>query len=293
MCKAKKQKTYVIRIRKKWWSFEKKLPNWIRWYILKDYHCDRCPMCWSDWSEYTGDGDCGCYIFGDIREDGCRLLPPFRTLIGWPRKKRAEYAYAHQYDDMADWYEGYHRQEDVFHACIEQLLDGYLVAQRDFEGKMRIIERDHWSDGYGFGSHINNAYRAYEDAMYPSQYVSLKHDWKNVIARTKQELFSQPKPEDTAAIRQLWDARKKKFSECCLKMLEWYEVDKVLPSGMVVPVCKVDLLSRMSFGVLEAVQKYDREAHPVVEISLKDDWKRLLGRTWNEKAKVKIMPYFE
>ena len=75
----------------------------IAWYVYGHYHCDKCPMCWAEWS-YEGDGDCGCYIYGDLR-DSCRLLPPFRWLRGWHRKKRALYWEAHQYDGMAEWYQ--------------------------------------------------------------------------------------------------------------------------------------------------------------------------------------------
>lgn len=290
---ARKVKPYVTPMRKKWWAFKKKLPNWVRWYILKDYHCDKCPMCWSDYSEYTGDGDCGCHIFGDIREDGCRLIPPIRTLIGWPKKKRAEYAYSHQYDDMADWYETYYQREEAFRSCIKQLLDGFLVIQRDFEGKARIVDEEHFDSGYGFGSHINDAFRAYEDECYPTHYISLKHEWKNVITRTKQEMFHVTAPDNPAATRQLWDARRKNFSECVLKMLEWYELDKKMPNGMIVPVCKVSLLDELSFAVMETIRKYDAEAHPVVPTSLKEDWSHVLKRTWKMKVHDKILPYFE
>lgn len=290
---AKKIKPYVTPLRKKWWAFKKKLPRWMRWYVLGDYHCDHCPMCWSDYSDYLGDGDCGCYIFGDIREGACRLLPPFRTLIGWPRKKRAQYDYAHQYDDMGDYYDREFHQEKVFVSCIKQLLSGYILVQRGFDGAFREIPLEEYTDCCGFGSRIIDAYRAYEDEMYPTTwYVSLKHDWQNVISRTKQELFSKPAPADPTVIRQTWDARRKKFSECCLKMLEWYELDKRMPNGMIVPVCKVSLLSELSFAVMEAIQKYDQEAHPIVPTTLKDDWKRVLKRTWDIKIKDKIMPYF-
>ena len=53
-----------------------------KWYVLGYYHCDKCPFCWEE--RGYEDCDCGCYIRGDIR-DTCRLIEPFRTLIGWPR----------------------------------------------------------------------------------------------------------------------------------------------------------------------------------------------------------------
>lgn len=289
---TKKIKPYVTPMRKKWWAF-KKLPNWVRWYILKDYHCDTCPMCWSDYSSYTGDGDCGCYIYGDIREGGCRLIPPIRTLIGWPRKKRAKYAWAHQYDDIGDYYERIHHQEQVFVDCVKQLLNGYILVHRGFDGSFHEISIEEFTEGWGYGSHIGEAYRTYEDAMYPVRYVSLKEDWRKVISLTMQSFTGSKDTVDPATNRAVWDARRKKFSEYCLKMLEWYEVDRRNPNGQIEPVCKVALLNELSFAVTQAICKYNAEAHPVEETSLRDEWKRLIKRTWDTKVKEKIMPYFE
>lgn len=77
------------------------LKNRWKWYVLGYYHCDKCPYCWADYS-YEGDCDCGCYIKGDI-QDTCRLIPPFREIIGWPRMRYAQYWETHQYDDMGGW----------------------------------------------------------------------------------------------------------------------------------------------------------------------------------------------
>lgn len=68
----------------------------VDYYIKGEYHCDKCPFCWG--GEYMPGcddyDDAGCYIFGDLR-DTCRLIPPIRFILGWGRRKRAEYFRAH------------------------------------------------------------------------------------------------------------------------------------------------------------------------------------------------------
>lgn len=74
------------------------LKNFIDWYIKGEYHCDKCPYCWSDYSSYWGDGDCGCYLKGDIR-DTCRYIRnPISRMIVNKRMCKEE----HCYDDLIE-----------------------------------------------------------------------------------------------------------------------------------------------------------------------------------------------
>lgn len=147
-------------------------------YIRGCYHCDSCPMCWSDWSSYLGDGDAGCYIYGDLR-DTCRLIPPIRFLIGWPKKKKAQYAEDHSYDGIGEWYEQQQHQENTMREAILIALNGSEVCWRDHKGKLMPICK---LDAMELG--LNSAMRHYEDTCHPVIHTSLKEDWKKVLKRT-------------------------------------------------------------------------------------------------------------
>ena len=100
----------------------KAIKKFIDRYILGEYHCDTCPYGWEDWY-YEGDCDCGCYIFGDIR-DSCRLIPPLRALIGWPRRKKSRYYASHQYDGFADFCEKDMQLQEKFDELFFDVLSG-------------------------------------------------------------------------------------------------------------------------------------------------------------------------
>ena len=112
----------------------KKKNEAIDWYIKGEYHCDKCPFGWDTYSEYLGDGDCGCYIFGDIR-DTCRLIPPIRFILGWFKRKRAEYYEAHAYDNYLEWSKERDERTKRFNALFEEdILDKYAVLLKDRDG---------------------------------------------------------------------------------------------------------------------------------------------------------------
>lgn len=157
---------------------KKKLKRFWHWYVLGYYHCEHCPYCWSDYSSYLGDGDCGCYIFGDIR-DTCRLLPPLRFLLGWARKKKALYWQDHQYDDMGPWFEKRQEQEEIMRTTLLFALEDREVYWRDFEGKLQPACKTELVEERAFA-----AMEQYEDAAHPHAYVSLKQKWKTLLSET-------------------------------------------------------------------------------------------------------------
>lgn len=89
------------------------------YYVRGEYHCDTCPFSWDDSCAGCEDCDCGCYIYGDLR-DTCRLLPPFRFLLGWGRRKKARYYENHQYDDFEEWYLGQEKQENALRDILKE-----------------------------------------------------------------------------------------------------------------------------------------------------------------------------
>lgn len=148
-------------------------------YIKGCYHCDTCPMCWSDWS-YEGDCDAGCYIFGDDLRDTCRLIPPLRWLIGWPKKKYQQYWNAHQYDDCGEYFEKVVEQDLAMESLLRESLRGYEIYSRDWTtGELIPQCKDEW-----VCSNMANIRFEYEQKCHPYTYTPLKKEWKNVLSRT-------------------------------------------------------------------------------------------------------------
>lgn len=176
-------------------KLKKKLRRAWKWYIKGDYHCDKCPYCWSDWSSYTGDGDCGCYIRGDLW-DTCRLIPPIRFLIGWPRKKQALYWEDHQYDGMGEWYEQQVEKETAYSESLEILLKGIELYRRDCEGKLMPVCKAALCERYCFGSGpFYEAYRYYEDHAHPIVgEPPLKQQWKDLLCKTWNKFADKFRP---------------------------------------------------------------------------------------------------
>lgn len=162
----------------------KKLGRAWKWYIKGYYHCDHCPYCWEEYS-YEGDCDCGCYIRGELW-DTCRLIPPIRFLVGWGRKKCAQYWEAHAWDGMADWYEKEEMKKDAYSDSIKILLEHIELYQRDFEGNLEPVCKYELVDIFNFGAgKINDAYRFYEDTAHPVVGdPPLKQQWKDLLRKT-------------------------------------------------------------------------------------------------------------
>lgn len=162
-------------------KFKKNIQRFWRWYVLGYYHCDRCPYSWDDACPSCEDCDCGCVIFGDIR-DTCRLLPPFRFLIGWAKKKQFQYAKAHEYDDLAAWYMENQSREAAMVTSISDSLkkwhltlhhtadDGSVVPVVDQEAEIEVVS--HW------------VVDEYEQQAHPVQHFTLRQEWGMLIRKT-------------------------------------------------------------------------------------------------------------
>ena len=167
-------------LRRKW----KWLKTRWKWYVLGYYHCDHCPYCWSEYS-YEGDGDCGCYIRGELW-DTCRLLPPFRFLIGWPRKRQWEYHEDHAWDGIGEWYELNAEREDHYAKSVLILLKEMELYQRDLDGKMIPVCKAELADR--LCGMLTDAFHYYEDHAHPPKVVPLKQRWKETIRLTWKHL---------------------------------------------------------------------------------------------------------
>ena len=153
-----------------------------KWYIQGYYHCKHCPYCWSEYS-YEGDGDCGCYIRGELW-DTCRLIPPIRFLIGWPRKKKAEYYASHEYDGYGEWYEGLIAQEEAYAESVKILLGKVELYRRDADGKLIPMCKEELFDRSWYGCSAWEARDHYESKAHPIVHIPLKQQWKELLWKT-------------------------------------------------------------------------------------------------------------
>lgn len=105
------------------------------WYIKGEYHCDKCPYCWAERTSYEYDEwDAGCYIKGDLPDGACRLLPPFRYVIGSLRKKKAEYYHNHLYDDFPEYMQEQDAKTEKIIELIEKLIGEFEICWKNENG---------------------------------------------------------------------------------------------------------------------------------------------------------------
>ena len=167
----------------------KRIKQAFRWYIQGHYHCDQCPYSWEERNYMEGDADAGCYIKGDIC-DSCRLLPPFRFLLGWPRKKKALYCEAHAYDDMVLWYEHQQKCEHAMREAMEKVLQGYELCWRDDAGKLLPACKQEVLDC----APIWQATQDYEGICHPICSPTLSQEWRQLVRKTWNKLLEKFKP---------------------------------------------------------------------------------------------------
>ena len=166
----------------------KNICEWVKtrwkWYVLGYYHCDQCPYSWEE--RGYEDCDCGCYIRGEIY-DTCRLIEPFRTLIGWPQIRITQYWRDHQYDGFGEYWEEVIQRELAFEEAIEILLKNRYVCLKNQKGELVPLSEEH-------KGHIRNAFRGsafnealdhYEEKAHPFKPTpKLKTRWKELIQET-------------------------------------------------------------------------------------------------------------
>lgn len=163
--------------------------NFISWYVYGNYHCDHCSMCWQEYS-YEGDGDCGCYIYGDDLRDTCRLLPPIRWLIGWPRKCQADYHAAHEYDGIEEWYCEKALQDDTMTELLLDTLHGLELCIRDNEGKLNPIP----CKQEFINERVAHICYEYESKVHPYVHRTIRDDWHSLKKRIWKHICEIPAP---------------------------------------------------------------------------------------------------
>lgn len=161
---------------------QSKLRSFWRYYVKGEYHCDQCPYAWSDYSDYLGDGNCGCYVKGDI-QDSCRLIPPIRFLLGWGKKRRYLYRESQICDDMFEYRIRTEKKQAQFDEAVRPHFEQYLIVWKDENGNIARRENgepdtvnvDDVCD-YGFFLDCRSVFSV------PEQ--SLKEQWASVLKNT-------------------------------------------------------------------------------------------------------------
>lgn len=167
----------------------KQVPQWWRWYIKGEYHCEHCPYCWSDFN-YDGDGNCGCYIRGDLY-DTCRLVPPIRFLLGWARKKKASYWEEHQYDGIGEYYQQMTDQDEILGKLLLNMLENFDLfyqpqsnewldeaAKRQKSQPIPIDKQEFVRE------RVRSLRMEYEDKAHPVEHIAISKEWKILIKKT-------------------------------------------------------------------------------------------------------------
>ncbi len=160
------------------------------WYIKGYYHCDQCPYSWE--CRYEDDADAGCIIKGDI-QDTCRLLPPFKNIIGAIRRRQNDYAIEHEYDGFGEWYKFQEAKEREFKRLLLELLEKYAVCYcnkdgtpvLNHEGKICWVDKEHIGESESYRMRCD-----YEDFITPPR-KKLREEWRDLIKRTW-AVFTRP-----------------------------------------------------------------------------------------------------
>ncbi len=164
----------------------KKLLRWFRY----GNDCEHCPYGWCKRTSYEYDEwDGGCYIKGDDWQDEpCRLLPPYKNIIGFFKKRKAMYFENHYYDN----YPEYCQHSESLDEKLKELIDKYMLRYGLYyklgEGEYTKVENcDMFYNFWRIRSE-------YEDFAHPFVYKSIRTEWKELICKTFNAFVDKFKP---------------------------------------------------------------------------------------------------
>lgn len=162
-----------------------------KYYIKGEDHCDTCPCFRSEHSAWTEEWDEGCVIKGECTDDGCRLIPPFRTILCWIRTKQLDYAFEHEYDDYPAYAEKQDRELEGIKDSIKRhiLDDANLYYWNCLSGKFQPLDDKHTNSLLRDAWEIRNEY---EDIAHPFVRKSLQQEWRELLSKTVDRLLVQP-----------------------------------------------------------------------------------------------------
>lgn len=167
-----------------------KVKEFIDFYILGKYHCDKCPYCWSEWS-YEGDGDAGCYIFDELR-DTCRCLPLLRFILGWPKKKQTEYFRNHEYDGYGEYAAKAEMKQRLLEKLFREMMEDYEIYWKGDPKDNR--EPLDLSTDLVMDIELYRLCEKYEEGAHPVEHKKLSQEWKDLLQKTWNRFIGIFKP---------------------------------------------------------------------------------------------------
>lgn len=174
-------------------NIKNKVGQFYDWYIKGEYHCDHCPYSWEEWS-YEGDGDCGCYIKGEIQET-CRLMPPFKNIIGNIRKKKSDYSLNHSWDGFAEFC----REQDQKENFLREKINEHFFVKNQFyvkdpDGNYILANSEDYSVEIAIRRAAADILHSYDDTFCPVIHKSLRQKWKELIKENMEYVLKKFRP---------------------------------------------------------------------------------------------------
>lgn len=164
-----------------------KFKDFWNWYVRGEYHCDHCPYSWEE--RGCEDCDAGCYIKGELY-DTCRLLPPFRAIIGKLRKNKYEYFREHEYDGCGEDYEKTLGCENKITELILSSLVDYDLIYPGAKGYNIIADKERV-----FRENASRIYYEYEEYAHPfTERETLGELWRKALKATWDASFGKLRP---------------------------------------------------------------------------------------------------
>lgn len=155
--------------------------NPIDW-IKNGTDCEKCKWCWEECS-HTDCGtewDSGCYIKGSgYDEKPCRLINPFKFILGWIRKKKDSYYFGHEYDGFGEWYEEDQAKTKAMKKAITNSLDDRVICFKGLDDTLHECNLDLFLN--------DAAWRVrdkYDSVAHPFENKRLRQEWKELIVKT-------------------------------------------------------------------------------------------------------------
>lgn len=174
-------------------EIKNKVKQLYNWYIKGEYHCDECRYCWEEWS-YEGDGDCGCYIKGDI-QDTCRLLPPFKNIIGYFKKRKCDYYMDHKWDG----YDEFCQEQDKKELFLREKINEHIFKEHEFyvkgtNGEFIPVNTENNPTVFSVCRAAAAVVHDYDGMFHPVIYKSLSQKWKELLKDTFDSFTEKFKP---------------------------------------------------------------------------------------------------
>lgn len=164
----------------------RKLKDW----ICNGNDCSKCKQCWEARTSYEYDEwDCGCYIKGDDFDmKACHLIEPFKSIIGFLQKRKADYYMAHEWDGFVDFMDDLEDKDNkMYELFMNKVLgENYVICWKSSDGSLNECNTESFVK-----NHIWEVRSEYEDFAHPVVHKKLSTEWKKLIKKTMQTFYNR------------------------------------------------------------------------------------------------------